>query len=670
MFFKHNSAYWSINVDCVKEDFIFVYIKKLCTMLTLMDLLDFAAEKYPQNTYLHEKRESTWHQTTYAETRERVHQFGAGMLKLGVEFGDRIALLSEGRDNWIIAELGLLSAGCCSVPLSIKLTPSELSFRIQHSGAKIAIVSFSQWGKIKEIQGELSGLEHVIFLDNASVKDEGDFYFDEICEMGVEHLNLHPDALSEVTRQIKPETLANITYTSGTTADPKGVMISHGNYIANVQQSLTLMDIPPSFRTLAILPWDHCFAHTACLYCFMAKGASVASVQAGKSGNETLKNIPINIKEIKPHILMSVPALSKNFRKNIESGITKKGKFVSALFAAGLKVAYAYNGNGMNRGKGFRGLLSPLVRVFDKIVFSKVREGLGGELKFFIGGGALLDAELQRFFLAIGIPVCQGYGLSEASPVISSNSLKHLKIGTSGKLVKPLDLKICDEEGNELPQGIPGEIVIKGGNVMLGYWQNPVATAQTIKGDWLFTGDLGYMDSDGFLVVQGRYKSLLIGSDGEKYSPEGIEEALMDNSKLIHQCLLHNNQDPYTVGLIVPNVAELKALIKHHGLDPLSEQGLEFGIQQIEAEIKSHSGKGKHSGNFPERWLPACFAILPEPFTDKNQMLNSTMKAVRGKITLNYAHTFEFLYSPAARNAVNETNKMNLLSLLKGNADA
>ena len=637
-------------------------------MRTLIDLLDFAVDKYPQNTYLHEKRGDEWHQTTYAQTRERVHQFGAGLLKLGVEWGDRIALLSEGRDNWIIAELGLLSVGCCSVPLSIKLSPSELSFRIQHSGAKIAIVSESQWAKIKEIQGELSEMEHIIFLDNASVKEEGDFHFDEICAMGVEYLKIHPQILAETIEKITPDTLANITYTSGTTADPKGVMISHGNYIANVEQSLTLMDIPTHYRTLAILPWDHCFAHTACLYCFMAKGASVASVQAGKSGNETLKNIPINIKEIKPHLLMSVPALSKNFRKNIESGIAKKGTFIGMLFAAGLKIAYAYGGNGMNRGKGIRGLLSPLVWVFDKILFSKVREGLGGELKFFIGGGALLDVELQRFFLAIGIPVCQGYGLSEASPVISSNSLKNLKIGTSGKLVKPLELKICDEQGKELQQGMPGEIVIKGGNVMAGYWKNPLATAQTIKEGWLFTGDLGFMDADDYLVVQGRHKSLLIGSDGEKYSPEGIEEALVENSKLIHQCLLHNNQDPYTVGLIVPNVTALKSLIDKHGFDPVSEQGLEFGIKCIEDEIKAHSGKGKHAGNFPERWLPACFAILPEAFTDKNQMLNSTMKAVRGKISLNYAHTFEFLYTPAARKAVNETNKMNLRILFSNNA--
>ncbi|KAF0201095.1 MAG: AMP-forming long-chain acyl-CoA [Bacteroidetes bacterium] len=632
-------------------------------MRNLIDLLDVAVEKFPDNTYLHEKRGSEWHQRTYTQTREKVHAFGAGLLKLGVEYGDRIALLSEGRDSWIISELGLLCTGCCSVPLSVKLTPAEISFRIKHSGAKVAIVSENQLYKIKEIQQELTELEHIILLDKTSVKQSGDYYFEDICEEGAAIMKSNPDVLRETINKLQPETIANITYTSGTTADPKGVMISHGNYISNVEQSLTLMEIPDNYRTLAILPWDHCFAHTACLYCFIAKGASVASVQAGKTANETLKNIPINIKEIKPNLLMSVPALSKNFRKNIESGIAKKGKIAVTLFNAGIKVAYAYNGIGINQGKGFRALLKPLVLLFDKILFSKIREGFGGELKFFIGGGALLDAELQRFFLAIGIPVCQGYGLSEASPVISSNSVKNLKIGTSGKLVKPLELKICDPDGNELPKGQSGEIVIKGGNVMMGYWKNPESTAETIKNGWLYTGDLGYMDNDDYLVVKGRFKSLLIGSDGEKFSPEGIEEALIDNSALIDQCMLHNNQDPYTVGLIVPNTAELKRLIKKQGFEPSTEDGLEAGISIIAHEIESYFGKGKHSGIFPERWLPACFVILPEAFTEKNHMVNSTLKMVRGKINESYISTFAFLYTPAAKNPVNAVNKDNLRKL-------
>jgi long-chain acyl-CoA synthetase len=392
----------------------------------------------------------------------------------------------------------------------------------------------------------------------------------------------------------------------------------------------------------------------------MAKGASVASVQTGKTGNETLKNIPINISEIKPNLLMSVPALSKTFRKNIESGIAKKGKLVNGLFQLGLRTAYAYNDSGINRGKGWRIMLKPLYSLFDKVLFTKVREGFGGELDFFIGGGALLDSDLQRFFLAIGMPVCQGYGLSESSPVISSNSLKNIKIGTSGKLVKPLELKILNDDGQELPPGMNGQIVIRGGNVMKGYWNNPTATAATIKEGWLYTGDLGYMDKDDYLVVNGRVKSLLIASDGEKYSPEAIEETLIEVSPFIDQCMLHNNQHAYTVALIVPNIAAINRACTQYHLNPGSDEAFAFALKLIAKDIVQSNKHGKHAYIFPDRWLPSCFSILPEAFTEQNNLMNSTMKMVRGKVTEKYASMLEFLHSPAGKNIQTETNLTNL----------
>jgi len=246
----------------------------------------------------------------------------------------------------------------------------------------------------------------------------------------------------------------------------------------------------------------------------------MASVYAGETGIETIKNIPINIKEIRPHFLMSVPSLAKNFRKNIEKGIRDKGKLTEKLFRFALSIAYIYNQTGYDKGKGLRFLLKPLVVLFDKILFAKVRMAFGGRLEYFVGGGALLDIDLQRFFYAIGIPMYQGYGLTEASPTISANNPGKHKMGSSGILVKYMDLKICDTDGKELPPGDKGEIVIRGGNVMAGYWNNPEATAETIRDGWLYTGDLGYMTNEGFLYVLGRFKSLLIGDDGEKFSPE------------------------------------------------------------------------------------------------------------------------------------------------------
>lgn len=354
--------------------------------------------------------------------------------------------------------------------------------------------------------------------------------------------------------------------------------------------------------------------------------------------------------------MMSVPAISKALRKNIESGIRAKGKLVESLFNQGLKVAYAYNSMGFNRGKGWRMLLKPLYGLYDMILFKKIRENFGGNIKFFVGGGALLDIELQRFFAAIGMPVMQGYGLSEASPVISSNALHAYKFGSSGKLVKYMDLKILDDDGKELPQGVKGEIVIKGGNVMKGYWKNDKATAETIKDGWLHTGDMGYMDKDGFLYVLGRFKSLLISGDGEKYSPEGIEEAMVDQSPFIDQCMLYNNQSPFTSGMVVPNIQAINQELKKKGLDPKSEDGLKAAIDIIQEEIMAYRKGGKHEGMFPERWLPATFVILPESFNEQNNLMNSTLKIVRGKITEYFAEQLAFLYTAEAKNSYNATN--------------
>jgi len=252
----------------------------------------------------------------------------------------------------------------------------------------------------------------------------------------------------------------------------------------------------------------------------------------------------------------------------------------------------------------------------------------GGEMEFFIGGGALLDIELQRFFYAIGIPACQGYGLSEASPIISSNSLKHIKMGTSGRLVGYLDHKICDTDANELPGGETGEIVVRGENVMKGYWKNPKATAEVLRDGWLYTGDMGYIDADGYLVVLGRFKSLLIGNDGEKYSPEGIEEAMIDQSPFISQCMLYNNQQPLTVGLVVPAMGVINLHLERSGLKPGSPESIDAALTLIQHEIDAYYKHGKYAGMFPERWLPAAICVLPEAFTEQNHLINSMLKMV------------------------------------------
>jgi len=626
-------------------------------MKTIIELFETSVKKFRNNVYLLEKNNGKYEGTTYSETRDLVLKFGAGLASLGLQKGDRVGLISEGRNAWIISELGILYAGGINVPLSVKLeSGNDLKFRLAHSGSKMVIVSKGQASKIEEIADQLPELEKVIYLDGKENPGPKDISYEQVLALGTELLKEKSDEFIALYNSVLPDDVANISYTSGTTADPKGIMLTQLNYAANVVQASTVLHIGEDWKTLAFLPWDHSFAHTACLYCFMYYGAAVASLEVGKTPIETLKNIPKNIKEIQPSILMSVPAVAKNFRKGIESSIRAKGPTAEKMFNHALKIAYEYNGNGWDRGKGIRFIYKPLLAFYDKILFSKIREGFGGKLELFIGGGALLDIELQRFFYAIGMPMCQGYGLSEAAPVISSNILEAVKFGSSGRLVKYLDLKICDADGNELPLGEKGEIVVKGDNVMKGYWNNPKATAETVKDGWLYTGDMGYMDKDGFLFVLGRFKSLLIGSDGEKYSPEGIEESLVDQSPYIDQCMLYNNQNAYTSGMVVPNIPALNREIEKKGLKPWTDEAIAETLRIIQSEIDAYKAGGKFAESFPERWLPTTIAVLPEAFTEQNHLLNSTMKMVRGKINDYFATELEFLYTPEAKNIVNQKN--------------
>ena len=488
---------------------------------TIIDVFENSVAKYPDNTFLMEKVGKDWTKTTYKQAQEQVYQLGAGFQTLGVKKGDNMALLSEGRNLWIVSELAMFYAGGVNVPLSIKLEESnDLLFRLQHGDVKFIITSGQQLKKIRLIADKLDQLQKVIVLDQQTEYRPNEIYVGDVMLMGANLLEKAGiEKFREVAESISNDDLATITYTSGTTADPKGVCLTHRNYTANVEQCLSRVPIDHTWRTLIILPLDHCFAHVVGFYVMMMKGASVATVQVGRTPMETLKNIPVNIKEVRPHFILSVPALAKNFKKSIEQGISKQGKLAERLFSTGQKIRQSYYGESNMDGKGLRMLLKPLVTLFDKILFNKVRENFGGELRFFIGGGALLDKELQKFYIGIGLPMFQGYGLSEATPVISTNTPDCYRFGSSGKLVEPLTVKICDTEGKELPTGELGEIVVKGENVMAGYWKNETATAETIKDGWLYTSDLGYMTAEGLLYVKGRFKSLLISSDGENAPP-------------------------------------------------------------------------------------------------------------------------------------------------------
>ena len=632
--------------------------------LTIIDFVEKYVAKYSENPFLWEKNLDTnvWESTSYKDTLAKAKRIAAGLMALGVQKGEKVSYLSEGRDMWVIGELGVLYAGAVNVPLSIKLgETNDLVFRVKHSDSKYVITSKFQLAKVRSVLPECPLVEKVIIFDEVADKRENEIYISEIIEMGDKFLAEHEDLFIERYKSVGPDDYANISYTSGTTADPKGILLTHRNYTANVEQAHSVIGVDETDRMLIILPLDHCFAHVAGFYTMMSYGASLGMVPSGKSGKEALRNISPSIQELKPHVMLSVPTLAKNFKKNIETAIAKKGKTIEKLYNFALNNAIAYHKEGYNRGTEFVDIFrKPLLGLFDKLIFKSVRQGLGGNMKFFVGGGALLDIDLQKYYNAIGIPMYQGYGLSEATPIISANSAQKHIFGSSGKIVSPMEIKILDADGVEQPFGVKGEICIKGENVMAGYWKNPKSTADTIVDGWLHTGDMGYMRDEEMLYVVGRFKSLLIAADGEKYSPEGIEENLVESSKYIDGAILHNSQDPYTIALITPNKDALKAYAKGLGLDPATKEAKEKMLELLQEEVNMYRKGGRLEGMFPERWLPAAVCVLPEPWTEQNHFLNSSMKVVRGRIEEAYKAHMEFAYTPEGKNIVNE---MNLASL-------
>lgn len=614
---------------------------------TIIDFVNEYVDKYQNDTYLREKVNGVWTETSFIKTRDESRLIAAGFMSLGLNKGDKVSLLAEARPMWVIAEFGILFAGGVDVPLSYKLESDyDLTFRINHSDSRFIVASEMEIEKVRRVIAQCPAIEMVIVMDDIPLQ-EGEIYLKDVREAGVKFIEEHPGELEARMASVGPDDYANISYTSGTTADPKGILLTHRNYTANVAQGASVINIDRGDIMLIILPMDHCFAHVAGLYTMMSYGGSIATVP-GKTPQAQLRNILPTMKEIKPQVMLTVPAISRSFKKAIENGVKAKGKTTEKLYNIALKNARAYYKDYYNQG-GAQFWRKPFVKLFDKIIFSKIRETFGGKMKFCVGGGALLDIELQRYFCAIGMPTFQGYGLSEATPIICSNAPGFARFGSSGRIVSPMECTIRDDENRILPNGQTGEIVIKGENVMAGYWKNPEATAETIVDGWLHTGDRGYIckEDPRYLYVTGRFKSLLISSDGEKYSPEGYEDNLAVVSKYIDNVILHNNQSPYTIVLVVPNKEALRAA---------APGDKEAQLRLIQADVDSYRKGGIRAGQFPEKWLPTAIVVCEEPFTEKNALVNSTGKVVRGKVEKHFEKRIEYAYTPEGKQLINPQN--------------
>ncbi len=640
---------------------------------TVLGMLEKAAKDYGNVGYTYEKSDEGWIKKTFSEVENDSNYLGSYFIASGIQKEDKIAILSEGRIGWVTGEYGLLKAGAVSVPLSIKLMPDEVLFRLNHSGAKGIFLSHNTFEKIAPIWDKI---EHknfkIYYLDNDIEKIREDAHefnieldkdvstFSKMIEEGKAIYEKDPNPLKSVVENIMENDVVTISYTSGTTGNPKGIMLTQLNYYANSNDAMDFFQLPEGFRTLLVLPLDHSFAHTVGIYISLLKGIAIYFVDARGGSVNTLKNIPINLKEVSPDFLLTVPALTGNFMKKISDGIKEKGGFIDWLFNAGLNAGIRINGNGFKKADIFTQIINYVpYKIANALIFKKVRSIFGDNLQFCVGGGALLDSKQQKFFYTLGVPVYQGYGLTEATPIISANAVHLHKLGTSGPVIPGITCKIVDPDRKELPKGQKGEIVIKGNNVMAGYYKNEKASKEVIDGEWLFTGDMGYIEDDNFLMVVGREKALLISEDGEKYSPEEIEEAIVNCSPLINQVMVYNDHKKFTTAIVTLDLPNIKKLIKDKHIT--DEEVL---MKEIKNSFYRFKYEKDYVNKFPEKWIPSVFSIVEEPFTEGNKMINSTLKMVRYKIIEAYQQNINEMYNNGRTTSVSPKNEDIVKNLL------
>lgn len=561
---------------------------------------------------------------SYDEFKEQTDNLAFGLASLGVKAEDKVAIISENRPEWVYSDMAILSLGAIDVPLYPSLTAESVEFIMNNSESKGIIVSNKfQLNKFIKIKDKCKTIEFIIILNekdfNPDLKNL--FTFKQVQELGKKYRKENPDLLKDSIEKVKPSDICTIIYTSGTTGEPKGVVLTHNNILSNVRAALQCFPITKDDIFLSFLPLCHIFERMAGYYTAFSSGGTICYA-------ESIETVAQNLIEIKPTIMTTVPRLFERIHskiiKNVESQPEKKQKIFNWAIEVGKQYAKAKKQKKVSFG------LAAKHKVADKLVFRKLRDRTGGRLRFFISGGAALSKDLGEFFEAVGILIIEGYGLTESSPVIAANRLDDYKFGTVGKPFPGIEVKIAPD----------GEILAKGPNIMQGYYKNPKETEATIKDGWLYTGDIGEFDSEGFLKITDRKKHLFKTSAGKYIAPTPIENLFLA-SKYIDQFVLIGDRRMFLTALIVPDFEALKEYADSNNIKYTNEIDLtkdERIYKLLEVELNQMQ---RNLANY-ERVRK--FALLDRPFTIETGEITPSMKIRRKYIEERYGELIEKMY--------------------------
>lgn len=563
------------------------------------------------------KQNGTWNWLTYGDFARQVDQARAGLKQMGVEAGDRVAIISNNRVEWAAAAYASYGLGAAFVPMYEAQQDKEWKYILSDSGAKVVIGATSAIARrLKELQPSIPTLQRVICLD-APVSD-GDS-FAALLQKGA--ANPTPAVPAD------PKSIAGFIYTSGTTGNPKGVLLSHSNLANNVSAVLSVFPITADHRSLSFLPWAHSFGQTAELHTLIGAGASMAIC-------EGIPHIIANLAEVQPTILMAVPNIFNKIYDAVHKKMAAKPAPIRALFATGMRAqTKAKNGESLSMGEKIA------LPVAKKIVFSKIVQQFGGRLQFAISGGAALSKEVGEFVDNLGILVFEGYGLTETSPVASCNTPTARRIGSIGKAIPGVTLKLDYEASGS---GDEGEVIVYGHNVMQGYYNLPEESGKVFTEDGGFrTGDLGRSDKDGFIYITGRIKELYKLENGKYVAPAALESKLQ-LSPYILQAMIYGANRPFNVALIVPDPINIKEWAAAQGIT-------ETDIAKLNQNPKVRELVRDEIAKLSTEWKgyekPKDFALLSKEFTVEDDLLTPKLSMKRRNIIKRYENDIEKLYA-------------------------
>lgn len=587
-------------------------------------------DKSQKPCYLYKPFGSTEYQPlSYRELQDWVIDIALGFRSLGIQKGDTVGIASENRIEWIVTDFALASLGAVDVPIFATLTADQERYIFHHCQAKVIVVSNRyQLQKLLRVRHQLHHLSKIVVFQKDAIPDDAEeqiMAFDDLRQLGRNSIPAEQRRvlIDNLIQRVQSDDLLTIIYTSGTTGVPKGVMLTHHNILSNIAAALEYIQISEDDILLSYLPLCHSYERTAGYYGAFYCGATVALA-------ESIDTVANNILEVQPTVMTSVPRLFERIYNRVLSNIEKQSFLKKHLFSWALdkgmkKVEYEQRKESVPRWLSFQ------YQVADRLVFSKIKERTGGRLRFFVSGGAPLNVEVGKFFFAIGIPIYEGYGLTEASPVVSVNKIDDWELGTVGTPLPNVEVRIAED----------GEILVRGPNVMKGYYNDEAATKEVIDQDgWLHTGDIGFLNEKGHLVITDRKKHIFVSSGGKNIAPQPIENALM-MSPFIDQVVLIGDKRPYNIALIVPNFDALREYLKSEGIEGLSDKEIAQHPQVyklISREVQKYQKK------FAKFEQVRKIGILNEQFTVENGQLTPTLKVRRHEIERVYKDLIEKLY--------------------------